>query len=152
MMKRIQNGIRSMVTVLVTCIALVINQAEKGITTAVTVLVDRITLTKNYVKAHTKESIMFGIKWFLAAVIMVVFVFASISYDEEQYWKAIVSTGLVSALLLAVQTVGAATWKLRTWNLWTIQTIIVGACDALLCASHWRFVWKRICTRNQHCR
>ena len=116
-----------MAAALVAFIALVINQALEGVQAMVVMLVALILLARDHVKAPMKGAITIGVKVFLAVVIAAVFVFASISYDEGQYWKAIVLTGFVSALLLVVQTVGATTWQLRTWNLKTgFQTIIVG--------------------------
>ena len=121
-------GVQAMVAALVAFIALVINQVQQeDVQVMAAMLVALILLARDHVKAHTKGAITIGVKAFLAVVIAAVVIFASISYDEEQYWKAIVSTGFVSALLLAVQTVGATTWQLHTWNLKTgFQTIIVG--------------------------
>ena len=63
----------------------------------------------------------------LAGVLLAVFVFAGVSYDEKQYLEAIVSTAVISVILLAVQTVNKNTFHPHTWNLWTtFLTIIVG--------------------------
>ena len=120
-------GVQAMAAALVDCIALVINQVQQeDVQVMAAMLVALILLARDHV-AHMKGAITIGVKAFLAVVIAAVVVFASISYDEEQYWEAIVSTGFVSALLLVAQTVGATTWQLRTWNLKTgFQTIIVG--------------------------
>ena len=86
-----------------------------------------------------KEGISPVVTALLASTALGLFAFAGVSYDEKRYLAAIVTTGLLSAGLLAAQTFVLAwqtvgkniwkpcTWKPRTWNLRaTFQTIVVG--------------------------
>ena len=60
----------------------------------------------------------------IAGFALAAFVFAGAAYIEERFLDVIVINGLLSAVLLAVQTL---TFQPRTWNLrTTILTIVVG--------------------------
>lgn len=71
--------------------------------------------------------------WFLAYVALVAFVFAGVSYESGDHLIAIVTTGVLAAALLVVQTTDRNTFRPSTWPRprdWILRipwnTLIVG--------------------------
>ena len=61
------------------------------------------------------------------AIVAAAFVFAGVSYADEEHFEAIAATGLLATALLVVQTMDRNTFRPRTWNLriaW--NTLVVG--------------------------